>query len=77
MLCQKMNFKFEIIVHDDASTDSTSEIIKEYELKYPDIVKPTYQKENVTFQHPFRAHLNFGKNYEQQSLPNSIRLYRN
>lgn len=46
MLCQKTNFKFEIIVHDDASTDSTGEIIKEYESKYPDIVKPIYQKEN-------------------------------
>lgn len=43
---QKTNFPFEIIVHDDASTDRTAEIIREYEKKYPEIVKPIYQKEN-------------------------------
>lgn len=46
VLMQKTNFDFELIVHDDASTDKTAEIIKEYELQYPDIVKPIYQKEN-------------------------------
>lgn len=43
---QKVNFKFEILVHDDCSTDSTANIIKEYEKKYPNIVKPIYQIEN-------------------------------
>ena len=43
---QKTNFKFEVLVHDDASTDKTTEIIKQYEKKYPDIVKPIYQKTN-------------------------------
>lgn len=43
---QKTNFKFEVLVHDDASTDGTQEIIKEYERKYPDIIKPIYQTEN-------------------------------
>lgn len=43
---QKTNFKFEVIVHDDASTDSTADIIKEYADKYPDIIKPILQKEN-------------------------------
>ena len=32
---QKTNFPIEIIVHDDASTDSTVSVIKEYEEKYP------------------------------------------
>lgn len=45
-LIQQTNFKFEILIHDDASTDKTAEIIKEYEKKYPDIIKPIYQTEN-------------------------------
>lgn len=43
---QKTCFDYEVLIHDDASTDKTAEIIREYELKYPDIVKPIYQKEN-------------------------------
>jgi glycosyltransferase involved in cell wall biosynthesis len=45
-LMQKTNFKFEVVVHDDASTDGTKEIIEEYTNKYPDIFFPMYQKEN-------------------------------
>lgn len=45
-LMQKRDFPIEIIIHDDASTDKTTEIIKEYERKYPEIIKPIYQKEN-------------------------------
>lgn len=43
---QKTNFPFEILIHDDASTDNTANIIREYEKKYPDIIKPIYQTEN-------------------------------
>ena len=43
---QKTNFKFEAIVHDDASTDNTAEIIKDYASRYPDIIKTVLQKEN-------------------------------
>ena len=43
---QKTNFKYEVIIHDDASTDNTTNIIREYEEKYPDIIKPIYQTEN-------------------------------
>lgn len=43
---QKTNFKFEAIVHDDCSTDSSVTIIKEYAEKYPDIIKPIYETEN-------------------------------
>ena len=43
---QKTNFRFEAIVHDDASTDRTADIIREYAAKYPDIIKPIYETEN-------------------------------
>lgn len=45
-LMQKTNFAFEILIYDDASTDSTAKIIKEYQAKYPDVIKPIYQTEN-------------------------------
>lgn len=45
-LMQKTNFKIEIVIHDDASTDGTAEIIREYEEKYPDLIKAIYQQEN-------------------------------
>ena len=60
-LMQKTDFSFEVLVHDDASTDQTADIIREYEIKYPGIIKPIYQTENqfskgisisITFQYP-------------------------
>lgn len=43
---QKTSFSFEVIVHDDASTDGTTDIIYEYAKKYPDIIKPMIETEN-------------------------------
>lgn len=43
---QKTDFPFEIIVHDDASTDNTVVVLKEYEIKYPGLFSNIYQKEN-------------------------------
>ncbi len=43
---QKTDFRFVAIVHDDASTDGTADIIREYEKKYPEIIKPIYETEN-------------------------------
>lgn len=43
---QRTNFQFEVIVHDDASTDETRHIIEEYASLYPDIIKPIYQSRN-------------------------------
>lgn len=43
---QKTNFKFQVIVHDDASTDKSASIIRKYEKEYPDIIKGIYQSEN-------------------------------
>ena len=48
---QKTNFKFVAIVHDDASTDKTADIIREYEAKYPNIIKPIYETENQYSKH--------------------------
>ncbi len=43
---QKTSFSFEVLIHDDASTDGTQDIIQEYAIRYPDIIKPIYQTEN-------------------------------
>lgn len=48
---QKTNFPFEAIVHDDASTDGTAAIIREYAEKYPDIIKPILETENQYSKH--------------------------
>jgi len=46
VLMQKTTFPFEFLIHDDASTDGTTEIIREYEARYPDVIKAIYQTEN-------------------------------
>ena len=43
---QNTSFRFKVLVHDDASTDSTPEIIREYIEKYPNIFEAIFQKEN-------------------------------
>lgn len=43
---QQTDFPFVAIVHDDASTDKSADIIREYATKYPDIIKPIYETEN-------------------------------
>ena len=43
---QKTTFPFEVLVHDDASMDGTAGIIREFEMKYPEIIKPIYETEN-------------------------------
>lgn len=45
-LMQDTAYPFEVLIHDDASTDRTAEIIRNYEVEYPDIIKPIYQTEN-------------------------------
>lgn len=48
---QKTNFRFVAIVHEDCSTDGSAAIIREYEKKYPDIIKPIFETENKWSKH--------------------------
>lgn len=48
---QKADFLYEVLIHDDASTDSSAEIIGEYAKRYPEIFRPIYQKENQYSKH--------------------------
>ena len=43
---QRTNFRFKVLVHDDASTDKSSLIIKEYSEKYPDLIIPIFEEYN-------------------------------
>lgn len=46
ILEQKTTFDYEIVLHDDASTDGTTEIVKDYEKRYPDKVRAVLEEEN-------------------------------
>ena len=46
ILMQKVNFPYEILIHDDASPDDTADIIREYWEKYPTVIKPILREEN-------------------------------
>jgi glycosyltransferase involved in cell wall biosynthesis len=45
-LMQKTTFPIEIIINDDASTDNTAEILRDYADKHPNLIIPIFQKEN-------------------------------
>lgn len=46
ILVQKTTFKVEIIIHDDASTDGTREIVLEYQKKHPNLFFNILQDKN-------------------------------
>lgn len=43
---QKTDFGYEVLIHDDASTDGTAQVIREYADRYPDLFRPILQAEN-------------------------------
>lgn len=47
IVMQQTDFRFEAFVHDDASTDGSADIIREYAERYPDIIKPYFEEENL------------------------------
>lgn len=51
-LMQKTDFPFEIIVHDDASTDGTADIVREYEAARPGLFRCVYRAENMYSKDP-------------------------
>ncbi len=44
---QKTEYKYELLIGDDCSKDSTREILNDYAQKYPDIIKPIYNEKNL------------------------------
>ena len=47
LVTQQTSFKFEIIVGEDGSTDTTRAIVQQYVDKYPDLIVPIFHIENV------------------------------
>lgn len=47
VLMQRGDFRLQLLVVDDASTDSTPEIISDYACRYPDIIEPVLLQENI------------------------------
>lgn len=54
ILQQKSKYKYELLIHDDASRDGTVDVLKRYKEKYPNIIRLHLRKDNIYSQgHPF------------------------
>lgn len=47
VIMQETNFPFELIISEDCGPDRTREICREYQKKYPDIIRLNFKDENV------------------------------
>lgn len=47
LVIQQANFRYEIVIGEDCSTDNTRQIIMEYYRKYPDVIVPVFRKKNL------------------------------
>ena len=58
-IMQQTDFPFEIVIHDDASTDGTAEIVADYAARFPQLIVPILQQENQHSQSAssFRKHI--------------------
>jgi glycosyltransferase involved in cell wall biosynthesis len=54
VLMQKTDFPFELVIGDDCSTDGTREIVREYSLKYPGIIRAVLRERNIGARENFR-----------------------
>lgn len=50
---QQADFPFELVIGEDRSTDNTARICREYQEKYPDLIKLTINEENLGLQENF------------------------
>lgn len=61
ILMQRTRFPVEILIHDDASTDRTAQIIRAYEECHPWLFRPIYQSENQYSRKVKVTHLNYAR----------------
>lgn len=47
VLLQKTDFDFELVIGEDNSIDRTAQIIKNYQIKYPNLIKVIFNKPNL------------------------------
>ena len=60
-LLQETSFPVEILIHDDASTDGTAEIVRQYENRFPWLIKSLIQTENQKSKGIRVGHLNYSR----------------
>jgi len=81
---QETDFLFEVVVSDDCSTDGTKTIVQEFATKYPGIVKPIFNMNNIgAFKNFLLVHENATGEYiahmdgDDYALPNKLQIQAN